>query len=200
VTSSSGADGSQERRRRPTLIRRRDASNVKPPLGWWRAVAICVLLVALYFIAPLGQSDEPLPLGVSASLAALTICAMALLVTRRIQKQVEDPRLVDLPTLAVLFLSTVVAFAVVYFTLQRSSPGEVAGLHTRLDSLYFTLTMTTTVGFGDIHPAGQTARGIACMNLVFNAVFLGALIRTGSSQLARRHELQEAAKTSESKT
>jgi Ion channel len=60
--------------------------------------------------------------------------------------------------------------------------------------------MTTTVGFGDIHPEGQTARGIACMNLVFNALFLGALIRTGSAQLARRHELEEAAQASESQT
>lgn len=199
MTSSPDADGSQTRRRRPTLIRRRDA-NGKPPLGWWRALAICVLVVVLYFIAPLGQNDQPLPLGVSAALAALTVCAMSLLVARRIQRQVEDPRLVDLPTLAVLFLLAVVAFAVVYFTLQRSSPGEVSGLDTRLDSLYFTLTMTTTVGFGDIHPEGQTARGIACMNLVFNAVFLGALIRTGSAQLTRRHELEQAAKASESQT
>jgi hypothetical protein len=72
---------------------------------------------------------------VAAALAALTVCGMALLVARRILKQIEDPRLVDLPTLVVLFMSAVVAFAVVYYALQRSDPGQVSGLRTRLDSL-----------------------------------------------------------------
>ena len=97
---------------------------------------------------------------------------------------VEDPTIVDLPNLAVLLVCTVIAFATVYYSLEQSSPGEVAGLDTRLDSLYMTLVTVTTVGYGDVHPAGQTARALACLQLAFNAVFIGALGSTVRRQPA----------------
>ena len=111
---------------------------------------------------------------------------LAVVVVRRIRRLVQDPTMVDLPTLIVLLAGTIVAFAAGYFMLQRSSPGQVTGLQTRLDSLYFALTSVTTVGYGDIHAEGQAARAIACLQLVFNAVFLGALLRTVGWHLTER--------------
>ena len=81
------------------------------------------------------------------------------------------------PGLLTVLALVVVTFASVYFMLARADPGQVAGLHTRLDSLYFTLTTTITVGYGDIHPAGQAARGIACLQFVFNGIFVAGLVR-----------------------
>ena len=93
-----------------------------------------------------------------------------------------------------LLVCTVIAFAAVYYSLEQSSPGEVAGLETRLDSLYMTIVTVTTVGYGDVHPAGQTARALACLQLAFNAVFIGALVRTVGSSLRARDELRPRAK------
>jgi hypothetical protein len=153
-----------------------------------------VLLVILFFVAPLGQNDDPMPLAVAGLLSILTVITLAALVVRRIRRLIEDPSTVDLPTLAVLLAATIVAFATTYFVLQRSSPGEVAGLETRLDALYMTLVTVTTVGYGDVHPAGQTARGVACLQLVFNAFFLGALLRTVSFTLSNsRRTARESA-------
>lgn len=165
---------------------RRSRSSDGPPLGWSRALAITVLLVTLFFVAPLGQNDDPMPLVVAALLSVLTVIGLAILVVRRIRRLLDEPTTVDLPTLVVLLAATIVAFATTYFMLQRSSPGEVAGLDTRLDSLYMTLVTVTTVGYGDVHPAGQTARAIACLQLVFNAFFLGALLRTVAFTLGSR--------------
>jgi voltage-gated potassium channel len=165
---------------------RRSRSSEDPPLGWPRALAITVLLVTLFFVAPLGQSDDPMPLALAGLLSVLTVIGLAALVVRRIRRLLEDPTTVDLPTLAVLLAATIIAFSTTYFVLQRSSPGEVAGLETRLDALYMTLVTVTTVGYGDVHPAGQAARGIACLQLVFNAFFLGALLRTVSFTLGSR--------------
>ena len=54
MTTSSDAADEQTPRRRRTVIRRRDGANAKPPLGWWRAIGVSVLLIVFYFIAPLG--------------------------------------------------------------------------------------------------------------------------------------------------
>ena len=191
MTSSPEADGSAgSGLPDPVIRRRRGPGHGQPPLGWFRTTATSFLLVLVYFVVPMGQGDEPLPLAVSATVSVLAVLGMAMLAVRRIRKLIEDPRLADLPTLALMVVLTMVVFAVGYFMLENSSTGQVEGLHTRLDSLYFTLTMITTVGFGDVHPAGQAARAITCLQMVFNAVFLGALIRTGTTQLARRREAE----------
>ena len=57
--------------------------------------------------------------------------------------------------LAVLF------FAAVYYGFAHHAPGSVPGLRTRTDALYFSLTVTSTTGFGDIHAQSQAARAIA---------------------------------------
>jgi hypothetical protein len=175
---------------------KRQRAEGEPPLTWGRALAITILLCLFYFVAPLGHDDEPLPLVWSLFVALATVAILGVLVLRRIRRLIADPMVVDLPTVAVLLVATIIAFSLIYFMLERSSPGEVAGLKTRLDSLYMVLVTTTTVGYGDLHPAGQTARAIACVQLVFNAVFLGALIRIVGFSLrtardARRKAVQD---------
>ena len=81
------------------------------------------------------------------------------------------------PVLMALSL-VVVLFAYIYLSMQTRSPGQVPGLVTHLDSLYFTVTMIATVGFGDIAPTGQAARAVATVQMTFNLVFLGFLVRS----------------------
>ena len=77
----------------------------------------------------------------------------------------------------------------------------MAGLHTRLDSLYFTMTTLTTVGYGDIHATGQTARALVLVQMVFNVVFVAAAATLLSARIreaarerfeARRRSATEA--------
>lgn len=147
------------------------------PLSWTHATVITVLLVILYFDAPLSETESPLPFWAATLIASVLIVILGVLVYRRMRRLEANPVFADLPTLAMLLVFTMLGFALVYYALARSSPGEVAGLHTRLDSLYFTLSTVTTVGLGDIHPAGQVARGIACVQFAFDAVLLTTLIR-----------------------
>jgi len=62
-----------------------------------------------------------------------------------------------------------------------SGPGQFVGLETKTDALYFALATLTTVGYGDVHAAGQVARGVVAVQLVFNV----AVIATGASVLSR---------------
>jgi voltage-gated potassium channel len=144
---------------------------------WLRTLAAVTGMLVLYFVAPLGQDDDPLPLTVAMTLSVLLAIGLAVLLSRRIIRVLEGDSTDGLPGLMTVLALVVVTFATVYFMLARSDPGQVAGLETRLDSLYFTLTTLVTVGYGDIHPAGQAARGIACMQFVFNAIFVAGLVR-----------------------
>ena len=65
-----------------------------------------------------------------------------------------------------------VLFSLAFYITSRQEPTEVAGLHTRLDALYFTASTILTIGFGDIHAAGQTARALVLLQMAFDVVFV----------------------------
>jgi voltage-gated potassium channel Kch len=59
---------------------------------------------------------------------------------------------------------------------------------TRTDSIYFTVTVFSTVGFGDISPASQVARLVVTAQMIFNLIVLGLGVRliVGAVQQARQ--------------
>ena len=48
---------------------------------------------------------------------------------------------------------------------------------TRVDALYFTVTVFSTVGFGDISAATEPARVLVTIQMILNLIFLGAGVR-----------------------
>ena len=143
-------------------------------------VGFIVILLAAYFAAPVAEFDlsSVRRAGVLAGVALGLLIGLYLYGIRRLPRS-EMP-LMRAVFLAVALLATfVVVFAYLYLSLETRDPGQVPGLTTHLDGLYFTVTMLTTVGFGDIAPAGQGARAVATVQMVFNLVFLGFLIRSG---------------------
>jgi hypothetical protein len=143
-------------------------------------VGFIAILLAAYFAAPVAEFDlsSVRRAGVLAGVALGLLIGLYLYGIRRLPRS-EMP-LMRAVFLAVALLATfVVVFAYLYLSLETRDPGQVPGLTTHLDGLYFTVTMLTTVGFGDIAPAGQGARAVATVQMVFNLVFLGFLIRSG---------------------
>jgi voltage-gated potassium channel len=72
---------------------------------------------------------------------------------------------------APLFL---VMFASVYVVLAQDNVANFSTHElTRTDALYFTLTVFSTVGFGDITATSQSARVIVMVQMVLDLVILG---------------------------
>jgi voltage-gated potassium channel len=67
-------------------------------------------------------------------------------------------------------------FASTYYLLASAHPEQIVGLHTRTDALYFTLTVLSTVGFGDIHAAGQAARAMVSLQIGFDLLVIGLAV------------------------
>jgi voltage-gated potassium channel len=153
-----------------------------------RVAATSTLLVALYFVAPLDDDLDEAPV----LLLALCLLGVLALIAWQARAIVRSP----LPTaraiqaLAASFPLFVVSFATAYYLMARDDPAAFAQPLTRLDALYFTLTVVSTVGFGDIAPATQLARGVVTAQMFLNLIVIGVGLRfiVGTVKLAReRH-------------
>jgi voltage-gated potassium channel len=73
--------------------------------------------------------------------------------------------------------------------LGTHEPMQVAGIATKIDALYFTVTIVSTVGFGDITATGQGARALVTAHMIVNLVLLTVAIRLLSWALKQRREI-----------
>lgn len=151
-----------------------------------------VALVAGYFAMP----PAALQLASTWKAYSLILLAMVLLGVvyvsglRRVRAS-KHPLSRAVSLVVVIFVTVVVVFAYGYLSLEARYPGQMPGLETHMDALYFTVTMLATVGFGDIAPTGQFARGLATVQMVFNLAFLGFVLRTAIAAGRRERRRRE---------
>jgi len=79
-------------------------------------------------------------------------------------------------------------FASAYFVMEKGSPASFTHPLTRTDALYFVVTTFSTVGYGDITPASQTARVVVTVQMLLDllAIGLGIRVFVGAVQMARQ--------------
>ena len=65
-------------------------------------------------------------------------------------------------------------FASTYFVMERASAANFTQPLTRTDALYFTVTVFSTVGFGDITPKSEAARVVLIVQMLGDIALLGA--------------------------
>ncbi|MFD3662349.1 potassium channel family protein [Streptomyces sp. NPDC058659] len=82
----------------------------------------------------------------------------------------------------------VMLFAATYYLLERSAPGSFSEAMSRTDALYFTMTVLSTVGFGDIAPRTEVARLLTTGQMTANFLLIGVAARfvLGAVQEGRR--------------
>ena len=140
----------------------------------WSTATIAVIVVA-YFLAPLDRSMSPGTI-VKLALLALAILAMMGWQIYRITKA-DYPTLRAVEALAFIVPAYLVLFAVIYFLMNHNNQASFGTSQTKLDSLYFSATVFTTVGFGDIAAKTQAARAVVLCQMVLDLVVLGLVVR-----------------------
>ena len=157
-----------------------------------RALAVTIGLIVLYYVAPLDHlTGVPFWLSLTVGLLVLTVVAAhqvrAIIRSHRPAVRAIEAVAVTVPLFIILFAAT-------YFLLSQTDPANFseAGL-TRTDTLYFTVTIFATVGFGDITATSQTARVLVTVQMILDLIVLGAVIRVfvGAVQFARQNPPQE---------
>jgi len=137
---------------------------------WLRLSGVLILIVTLYFVLPV-SGHAMRDVAVRALLAVLVLVGLAVLMVRQLRLQLNDTtRKIDGLIIGILLVVVVLAYA--FYVLNRRDPGQVEGLRTRVDSLYFVMNNLTTIGTGDVHAVGQVARVLVLIQMVFNVVFV----------------------------
>ena len=155
-------------------------------LGVVRALATAAVLVALYYLLPLDHlASVPLAVILVAGLLILLAVAGWQL---RLVLGARYPAVRAAEALATTVPLFLLLFASVYFVMARATPASFSHPLTRTDSLYFTVTVFSTVGFGDITATSETARLVVTAQMVLDLLALGLGIRVfiGAVQLARQ--------------
>jgi hypothetical protein len=156
-----------------------------------RAVATAAALVVLYYTLPfdgrLGGSDLlVLPFG---------LCVFVVLTGYEMRGIVRSPtpRARAIQVLATVVPFFVILYASTYYLMSRQSAGEFSATLTRTDALYFTVTVISTVGFGDIVPASEAARVVVMTQMIGDLVLIGAGLRllTGAVRLGVERRTRE---------
>ncbi len=160
----------------------------------WGRTAFAVVLRSLLFSVALLVGYFVLPL--SSRLVTATVLELALglvvlsgllawQVREIVRSSVPGARAIGaIMVSAPLFLTV---FATTYFTMAHSDPDTFSEPLTRLDALYFTLTVFATVGFGDITAVSQPARAVVIMQMAGGLVLVGLIARVifGAVQVSR---------------
>jgi voltage-gated potassium channel len=148
-------------------------------------VLTALVPLVIFFVIPL---DDRLGKVLAVVLVVCTAAALlpisihqARLVLRSDQPLFDATRCI---VSGLVFLIT--AYSVAYYVLGTAYEGQINGIDTKLDALYFTVTILATVGFGDITATGQTARAVVTGQMVVNLAVLAVALRVVSWALKER--------------
>lgn len=124
---------------------------------------------------------------VGAAVGTVLVVAIIPVTVRRLRRVLasERPGFEAVEALVQLLSMLVIGFAGVYFAMNHAG-NQLVGLETRVDAVYFTVVTLATVGFGDVHPVGQSARAVVTLQIVFNLLFLGVAVRAFTRAARRR--------------
>ena len=140
-----------------------------------RAAASAVVLVVLYYVIPIAhRAHQSIALRL---IVALAVFSIVLALEVRQNAKHAHPMLragVAMATVIPLFL---VVFAWIYLTMSTSSFAAFGQHLTRTSALYFTVTVFSTVGFGDITPKTDPARLVVTVQMLADLAVLAVVVR-----------------------
>lgn len=157
-----------------------------------RALGNTAALVVIYYLLPFDHTST----AIAATILITGLVAFIALVIFQVRWIIRSgfPRLRAVEALATalpLFLLLFSATYVVMATVSASNFGEKL---THTDALYFTTTVFSTVGFGDITAKSQGARLLVTAQMVIDLIILGigAKVILGAITHGRRRQPQNA--------
>ena len=140
-----------------------------------RTVATVALVVLIYYLVPMNKALDASTVIELALGALLFLAVVAVQVWRTSQSDYPTIRAVE--SLAFTIPVYVLLFATIYFLVNRADTASFGTPLSRTDTMYFSTTVLTTVGFGDISAKTETARVIATCQMMLDLVIVGLVAR-----------------------
>jgi voltage-gated potassium channel len=140
-----------------------------------RVIVVTTVLCLLYVLAPLDGGKEAaftLRLVVSLAVLAIVVTWQILAVTRS-----PYPRLRAIEGIAFSVPLLILLFASSYVGISAVDDHSFTEQVNRLDSVYFTVTVFATVGFGDIAPKTDAARILVTIQMLADLALIGVIAK-----------------------
>ena len=145
--------------------------------GWavLRAVAAVAVVVTAYYLLPFDHSST----GAAVAWLVIGLVLLMGLIAFQVRMitRAPFPNLRAIEALAISLSLLVVLFAGTYATMAAHSAGNFGEHLTHTDALYFTVTVFSTVGFGDITAKTETARLVVTGQMITDLIVLGIGIK-----------------------
>ena len=136
-----------------------------------RGLLTATVLVVLYYVLPFRSLSGDTALRFLAGFLifiGITVWQVKTITGSRY------PALKAAEALGLVFPLYLLVFASTYYVLERASAANFSETLTRTDALYFTVTVFSTVGFGDIVAKSEVARIVLIVQMLGDLALLGA--------------------------
>lgn len=140
-----------------------------------RSSAVSLLILLAYFVLPMTSTAAVD--GLLTLVGGLAVVVLVLVWHIRKILVAPYPAVRAVSTLVVTVPLFLVVFASLYFLMGVADVAQWSEPLTRLDALYYTVTIFVTVGFGDITATSQTARAVTTLQMVAGLTLLGVIAR-----------------------
>lgn len=152
-----------------------------------RSLLTASVLVTLYYVLPLDTRATDRSALAQLALGGLVFVLLMAWQIRAIPNS-ETPALKALEGLFVALPLFLLIFSSVYFLMARSGAENFTAPLTRTDALYFTVTIFSTVGFGDINAQTESARLVVTAQMMLDLIILGIGVRIVLAAVQRGRE------------
>jgi voltage-gated potassium channel len=139
-----------------------------------RGLLTAIVLVVLYYVLPDRSWNDGTALRILAGL--LVFAGITTWQVRTITGS-RYPGLKAAQALGLIFPLYLLVFASTYYVMEGVSAANFTQPLTKTDALYFTVTVFSTVGFGDITPRSEPARIVLIVQMLGDLAVLGAGVR-----------------------
>lgn len=141
-----------------------------------RPVLVIGALLAVYAVVPLRGGTTIMAVTVTAVVGLIVFGGVFIHQVRRIQGS-ATPTLAGVEALVLVYGTFLVQFAVLYVTVSASDPGAFDEGLNRVGGLYLSITVLSTVGFGDVTPASDLARILVSIQMIADIVLIATAFR-----------------------
>jgi voltage-gated potassium channel len=154
-----------------------------PPMVRRRAVFRCgatvvlcwVFLIGAFYVLPFDH-ESGLRAGVRLGVDVALIGSVFAWQIRRISVAAL-PELRAVEALGIVIALFLALFSGIYLAMSHESPHTFSRALDHTQALYFTISVFSTVGFGDITPRTDTARLVVSAQMLLDLAIIGAVVR-----------------------
>lgn len=157
-----------------------------------RSLVVAILLFVAYYTLPMNRPEGS---GLLVLVIGIAVLGLVLLWQVRAIMGSPYPRLRAFETLTIGIPLLLIVFASAYYLIQNGDPDSFTQSLSKTDALYFTITVFSTVGFGDITAKTELARILVSIQMMFDLAVFGLVAKLifGAVEVALKKKAPVAA-------